>query len=90
MDWVHQEFTGLGIPAFPFSDSEPMCPVTFEEMKRTAARLSEGSAFLRVDLYEVNGRVYAGELTFYPEAGMGAFVPEKWDRILAKKITIGG
>ena len=35
--------------------------------------------FLRVDLYNVHGLIYFGELTFYPAAGMGAFVPSEWD-----------
>lgn len=28
----------------------------------------------------MNGKVYFGELTFYPASGMGRFVPESWDR----------
>lgn len=54
-------------------------PENLDEMIRIAENLSKGFKFLRVDLYNVKGRVYFGELTFYPAAGMGAFVPDEWD-----------
>ena len=54
-------------------------PETFEEMKSIAARLSEGEPHMRVDLYEVNGKVYFGEITFYHFGGLTPFEPEEWD-----------
>ncbi len=44
-------------------------PRTFEEMKKVASLLSEGMSFIRVDLYEVQGKVYFGELTFFDSSG---------------------
>ena len=81
MDWNHQEFTGLALPhkPFPFSKREIPKPVTFEDMKRSAAILSKGVPFLRVDFYEVNGKMYFGELTFYPASGFGEFEPDIWN-----------
>lgn len=54
-------------------------PVDLNEMISIAEQLSDGFKFLRVDLYNIKGKIYFGELTFYPAAGMGAFVPEEWD-----------
>ena len=54
-------------------------PENLEEMISLAEFLSQDLKFLRVDLYNVHGRIYFGELTFYPAAGMGAFVPSEWD-----------
>lgn len=54
-------------------------PETFEEMKTIAAKLSEGEPHMRVDLYEVNGKVYFGEITFYHFGGLTPFEPEEWD-----------
>lgn len=48
-------------------------------MIRVAEELSKEFKFLRVDLYNVKGKIYFGELTIYPAAGMGAFIPEEWD-----------
>lgn len=44
-------------------------PDGIDEMFGLAARLSEGIPFVRVDFYDVNGKVYFGELTFYPSGG---------------------
>lgn len=54
-------------------------PKGFEEMKKIAARLSQGQPHLRVDLYDINGRIYFGELTFYHWSGMTPFEPKEWD-----------
>lgn len=54
-------------------------PENLDEMIRIAEKLSQSFKFLRVDFYNVKGRIYFGELTFYPAAGMGAFVPNEWD-----------
>ena len=61
-------------------------PVNLSEMISVAERLSAGFKFLRVDLYNVKGKIYFGELTFYPAAGMGAFVPDEWDEKLGNWI----
>lgn len=54
-------------------------PENLEDMISLADFLSQDFKFLRVDLYNVHGLIYFGELTFYPAAGMGAFVPSEWD-----------
>jgi len=47
-------------------------PDNMDEMFEIAKKLSvaSGAPFLRVDLYNVNGKIYFGELTFYPDCGM--------------------
>ncbi|MGN0317376.1 MAG: ATP-grasp fold amidoligase family protein [Lachnospira sp.] len=44
--------------------------------------------FVRVDFYEVKGKVYFGEVTFYPEGGMGYFDPPEWDYIFGSWIDL--
>ena len=34
------------------------------------------------------GKIYFGELTFYPASGMGAFVPEEWDEKLGRMLNL--
>lgn len=46
-------------------------PVTFESMKEIAGKLAEGFSFVRVDLYEINGKIKFGEMTFMPGMDMG-------------------
>jgi hypothetical protein len=48
-------------------------------MKQLASELGRGIPQVRVDFYEVNGRVYFGELTFFHWSGMVPYEPEEWD-----------
>ena len=48
-------------------------------MLEIARKLSEGTDFIRVDLYNINGRIIFGELTNYPVSGKGVFEPSDWD-----------
>ena len=76
MDFHHLPFT-IDHDMAPVPPEKPRC---FEEMKRLAAILSEGTPQLRVDFYEVDGRVYFGEMTFFHCSGMERFHPESWDK----------
>lgn len=87
MDWNHQDFFGLNPNCSNASVYRPR-PTRLEEMYRVACVLCEGLPFLRVDLYEVGGKVYFGEMTFYPNSGFGAFSPDEWDFRLGDLITL--
>ncbi len=69
----------------PFKQGHPLAtkeirkPRGFEEMKRVAAMLSKGMPHVRVDLYDINGKIYFGELTFFHFSGNVPFEPEEWD-----------
>ena len=66
----------------------PLPPKNFEKMKEIARVLSRNNVFLRVDLYEINDRIYFGELTFTPCAGYMPFDPPEWDRKLGDLIDL--
>lgn len=63
-------------------------PDNLSEMIKIAESLSNGCKFVRVDLYDVKGKIYFGELTFYPAAGLGEFVPEEWNEKIGDFINI--
>lgn len=67
---------------------EPQKPVNFELMKELAAKLSSGIPFVRVDFFEVEGKVYFGEFTFYDWGGMKPFVTYKQDLHLGNLLDI--
>jgi len=54
-------------------------PECYTEMIRVAEKLSKGFPLMRVDLYEINHRVYFGEMTLYPGSGLETFQPVDWD-----------
>ncbi|MGN1190494.1 MAG: ATP-grasp fold amidoligase family protein [Candidatus Ornithospirochaeta sp.] len=61
-------------------------PACFSQMIDYAAKLSASIPFLRVDMYEVNGVVYIGELTFYHYGGYVSFNPPEWDSIIGSHL----
>ena len=63
-------------------------PIHFDEMLHIAAQLSKGIPHVRVDLYNANGRIYFGELTFFHGSGMEQFDPIEWDYKLGNMITL--
>lgn len=66
----------------------PQKPLNFEKMKELARKLSEKLSFMRVDFYEIEGKIYFGELTFYPCSGYISFEPEKYDKILGDMLIL--
>lgn len=74
-NYNHLPFTN----GHPNAEVLPQKPECFEEMKALAAKLSKGIPHVRVDFYEVNGKVYFGEMTFFHWSGFTPFVPEEWD-----------
>ena len=59
-------------------------PSNFEQMILVASQLSAGFDFVRLDLYNVEGKIYFGEFTFTP-AGSLKLRPESWDLRLGEK-----
>jgi len=65
--------------------SDPMIfPDNMEEMFSVVERLAEGMDYVRVDLYNVHGRIVFGELTNYPHAGLVPFDPPEFDKKLGE------
>lgn len=85
-NWNHQEFTGLTV--FKNSDKIQPIPQNYEQMISIAEKLSINIPFVRVDLYNVNGKIYFGEITFFPASGFGKFDPPEWNRKLGELIVI--
>lgn len=63
-------------------------PPNFEEMTDCARRLSRGWAFVRVDMFGVEGRTVFQEMTWYPNAGTSHFTPESYDRYWGDRLRL--
>lgn len=88
MQWRHQDFTGVAFPHKPFSSKPILPPVSLQKMIKAAKVLSRSIPFVRVDFYEIDGKMFFGELTFFPAGGFGSFEPDKWNYILGDAIVI--
>lgn len=86
-DWHRLPFIGLNPKAHHAAEDAPR-PEGLDEMLQIAAKLSSGIPFLRVDLYNIAGRILFGELTFFPASGLGRFAPSEWDRKLGDLIEL--
>lgn len=64
-------------------------PKCLNKMFEFASLLSKDIPFVRVDFYEVNGKLYFGELTFYPSSGFDNTRPEKISKYLNDMLEIG-
>lgn len=94
-DGLHVTFYDNDWKMMPFERHYPRTatplprPLCFEEMKELASKLSKGVPFVRVDFYEIQGKPYFGELTFYPGSGFEKFSPESWDYTFGSYINLG-
>lgn len=72
-------------------ENAPVCPAkpdNFDLMVECARKLAKGTKHLRVDFYEVEGRLYSGELTFFHCGGLRKFITEEWDTVLGGWISL--
>ena len=78
----------MGLAGYPHAEMPPEKPLCFEQMKELARKLSHGHSALRVDFYEVDGKIYFGELTFFSAGGIIPFDPECWDEIFGQWLQL--
>ena len=63
-------------------------PKGIDQMFQLAAELSKGIPFVRVDLYYCNGKIYFGEMTFFPQSGFDANLLRETDEYLGNIIKL--
>jgi hypothetical protein len=63
-------------------------PVCYNKMVVLAEKLAIDIPFVRVDFYEIAGKIYFGELTYFPGSGFEKFKPNEWDKKLGDWISI--
>lgn len=73
-----------------FTPSEvcPPKPENFDEMKHLCEKLSKGMKQVRLDFYEIDGKLYFGEFTFFSGGGFELFHPDEVERKLGDLIKI--
>lgn len=73
---------------YPNSDITLNRPENYERMIQLAEKLAKNIPFVRVDFYNVKGKIYFGELTFYPGSGFEEFTPYEWDKKLGNMLIL--
>ena len=70
------------------SNPEIPCPKNLDEMIEIAKELSKDFIFSRIDLYNIDGKIYFGEITLSPNSGFDADITRKTDIMFGKKLEI--
>lgn len=73
---------------YPTSNEKIEKPTNYAKMIELSKKLSKNIPFIRVDWYEINKKLYFGELTFYPGSGFEEFTPSEWDRKLGDMLEL--
>lgn len=63
-------------------------PDSFKEMIRLAEILSKDFPYVRIDFYDVDGKIYFGEVTQHHGGGMGNIRPFEWDEKFGSLIQL--
>lgn len=92
----HANYYDRNLSLLPFGEADypPVpskkleIPKNIGEMFSLAEKLAKDIPFVRVDFYNVDGKIYFGEMTFYPAGGMGKFTTAEADELLGSWIDI--
>ena len=88
-DFFDMDYNWLDIRnGHPNASVHPEKPVTFEQMKALASKLSKGFPEARIDFYEIDGKIYFGEITFFHNGGFMPFDPDSWDYEIGKWLKL--
>ena len=90
------DFFDMDFNHLPFTNGHPNSkewdkikrPKGLDEMKKYAEILSKGLPEARIDFYDINGKVYFGEITFFHWSGFERFEPAEWDKKFGSWITL--
>lgn len=85
LDWNLQPWSQFTYGNY---EGEALPPQNFDEMKRIAQTLCKGFIHVRVDLYNVDGKIYFGEMTFTNGSGFEQLHPDKYEYEIGKLIEL--
>lgn len=88
-DYFDRNFNWLDFTwGYEHANVRPVKPDCFDEMIAISEKLSKRLPHVRVDLYECNGKIYFGELTFYDGSGFDKIEPIEWDYKIGQMLKL--
>lgn len=89
-DWNRLPF--LWIPGSTYREgmntADVPCPPTFNLMKQYGNEISKMFRYVRIDFYDVDGKLYFGEITLYHGSGYDTFFPNEYDKYFGHKLKL--
>lgn len=88
-DYFDRDFNWLDFTwGYSHAEVHPKKPEQFEKMVAIVEKLAKGLPHIRVDLYDCNGKIYFGELTFFDGSGFDKIEPMEWDYKIGKILKL--
>lgn len=87
-DFFDLDYTHLDIKQKYPNAGNVRKPVTFDKMIELSRIISKGYPHVRIDFYEVNGKLYFGEFTLYHFSGFMPFQPSEWDKVFGDWLVL--
>ena len=82
-DYFDMQFNSVKLKDLDVPNSQnalPHMPHNFELMKKLCKVLADDLPFVRIDFYDINGKVYFGEMTFFDTGGFMKASPDTWEK----------
>ena len=64
------------------------CPKTFHQMVKIGEIIAKNFKYVRVDFYDVDGKLYYGEITLHHGSGLDTFEPKSYDLFFGNKLKL--
>jgi hypothetical protein len=88
-DFFDEKFNHLPfVQGHPWAKKPIKKPENFDKMIEIAEKLGSDFHHVRVDLYDVNGKIFFGELTFFHFSGNVPFEPQEWDQTVGEWLNL--
>lgn len=72
----------------PKQDNTVIFPQNIQDMIVVAEKIASGLPFVRIDLYNIDLKIFFGEITFFPASGFGRFIPDSADLELGSYLVL--
>ena len=83
-NWKKLDF----VVAHPLDEKTISKPDNLASMIELAEKLSQGFSYVRVDFYDVNNRIFFGEMTFTPDSGSGRWDPAEMNMTIGSMLNL--
>jgi hypothetical protein len=90
LDWNKQEFIYAVANKIERYEQNIDPPKNFEKMTEIAKILAKEFIHVRIDFYNIDGKIYFGEMTFTTAVGHLHFKPKEWDLKLGEMMKLPG
>lgn len=89
-DWQPLYFSWVapGTDVSNIRADEIPAPPTYELMRKLGHEIAKDFPYVRVDFYDVDGKLYFGEITLYHGSGFDVMIPEKYDLEYGAKLKL--